>query len=106
MPVRDPHHRNWNDAKNAISDAGLWFVVLLMRVVFNMPYGPWEGSAWFSKIKTMAEGMFDGMTSADPLFSALYEQICTDMHREATGTPEDKEAIWNIVCTGNAYAVK
>ena len=44
---RDIFHRQWNDVKGATSGSDLWYVVLLMTVVFNLPFGPWEGGTWF-----------------------------------------------------------
>ena len=44
--MRGPLHREWNDVTDALEKAGLWSVVLLTTVVFNLAYGPWKGSAW------------------------------------------------------------
>ena len=48
--VRDILHRVWNDCTLALRQAGLWWVVLLTTVVFNFPFGPWNGAAWWQRL--------------------------------------------------------
>ena len=84
LAIRDPHHRSWNDIKLGVSFADMWHVILLMTVVYNLPFGPWEAATWFSKMKTMSEEMALSLTCSNPLFLALYEQICFDFGWEPT----------------------
>eukprot|EP00974_Lingulodinium_polyedra_P084201 8153620-Lingulodinium_polyedra.AAC.1 len=49
MHLSDPSHRSWNDVKQAFSDAGVWAFVLLMTVVLNLDYGPWDGAQFHQK---------------------------------------------------------
>ena len=104
--MRDPHHRDWNDVKLGISGADLWHIILLMAVVFNMPFGAWDSGSWFSKIKRMAKELGMSLTASNPLFVALYELICADMGIEPEGTPQHREYILKMVLSGPAYTVK
>ena len=44
--IRDPFHREWNDVRGALSDNGVWWCVLLSSMLFNLPFGSWEGGSW------------------------------------------------------------
>ncbi len=48
--IRDPFHREWNDCQHELKKAGVWWVVITGTLCFNLPYGPWQGCAWFSKM--------------------------------------------------------
>eukprot|EP00974_Lingulodinium_polyedra_P061487 5933651-Lingulodinium_polyedra.AAC.1 len=52
--LMDIFHREWNDCAGAIKGSGLWWVVLLTTVTYNLCYGPWEGAAWFEKLRAGA----------------------------------------------------
>ena len=43
VPIRDLHHRYWNDVCNGLKKAGMWWVVLSTTFLVNLPFGPWEG---------------------------------------------------------------
>ena len=45
--VRDVFHRQWNDAKLTLIRKGLWWVVLLTTVMFNMPFGPYDARSFW-----------------------------------------------------------
>jgi hypothetical protein len=51
--IRDPSHREWNDVKGALKQAGVWNVVLETTFSFNLPYGPWEGASYFHACKRL-----------------------------------------------------
>ena len=42
---RDIFHREWNDVTLALRRCGLDWTILLRTVVYNLCFGPWEGSA-------------------------------------------------------------
>ena len=69
LPVRDWFHRRWNDCKNSVSDAGPWYVVQLAATPFNFNFGPWEGCAWFARIKVMAQSLMQSLTPSNPLYT-------------------------------------
>eukprot|EP00974_Lingulodinium_polyedra_P101892 9868776-Lingulodinium_polyedra.AAC.1 len=58
--------------------AGQWWAVLLSSVVYNMNFGPWEGTAWFRKLAEGAQSMWAKANATDALFGRLYEAICRD----------------------------
>ena len=103
---RDIFHRQWNDVKGATSGSDLWYVVLLMTVVFNLPFGPWEGGTWFSKVKTMSEEMVKSLGPSNALWTSVYELVCKDMSLEALGTLEHKTLVWEMLFHSEAFCVK
>eukprot|EP00974_Lingulodinium_polyedra_P087861 8519757-Lingulodinium_polyedra.AAC.1 len=78
LPVRDPHHREWNDVKLAIADSSLWWVVLLGGILFNLPFGPWANQAFFHKLQEAARFYFSEAQPHDMLFEAFFDSICRD----------------------------
>ena len=54
-----------------VSGAHLWHIVLLMTVVFNMPFGPWSSHAWYNEMREMCRDR-KTMTPPNALFEALY----------------------------------
>ena len=78
MAVRDVFHREWNDVQLAVKATGLWHVVLLSSLAFNLPYGPWDGSKWSHLMLEAARDLCAHEDVAGPLFSAFYELICQD----------------------------
>ena len=71
-----------------------------------MPYGPWDGKAWFRKMQTMGAELCVSIGPSHPLFLALYEPICQDMGIEPIGTIEHRAMIWERVCSGDAFTTK
>ena len=59
--IRDVFHREWNDVSLAVKHTGLWWVVLLSSLAFNLPFGPWDGSGWWEQRK---EGARDLLANA------------------------------------------
>ena len=49
--VPDPSHGASNDWVLSVKEVGLWGLVLLLTAVYNTPYGPWNGSAFWEKLK-------------------------------------------------------
>eukprot|EP00974_Lingulodinium_polyedra_P038571 3696441-Lingulodinium_polyedra.AAC.1 len=89
---RDIYHREWNDCTQAIKQSNLWWVILMTSMVANLCYGPWEGGAWFEKVKDSARDFFSKSTSEDPLFLALYPLLCHDLGRAPeAGTTSHQE---------------
>ena len=95
MMIRDPFHRAWNGARNGVADAGLWSVILLTSVTYNLQYGPWEGSGWRAKQVEAAARFLEEATPADLLFGSLFDSICRDRGLQPTGSLEEKRALLN-----------
>eukprot|EP00974_Lingulodinium_polyedra_P125370 11194248-Lingulodinium_polyedra.AAC.1 len=103
--VKDVFHREWNDIQGAIKSSGLWWVILLTGVTYNLCYGPWEGSAWFQKMRGGAEELFAKQRARDPLFQALYSQLCRDMQEPEEGTQEHQEKVLAMCALHEAFTL-
>ena len=81
-------------------------MVLLTSLTFNLCFGPWEGSAWFEKVKGSAADLLAKEGAHGPLFSALYGPICHDLGIEGEGTWAHKQAVLEQLRTGEAFSLK
>ena len=104
MFTRDPFHRCWNDVKLALMASGQFWAVLLCRVVFNLPYGPWEGCAWYEKLKAAAADLVDALPLDGPIWEEFYPLICRDFGELALGTPAHKAKIFKQALKEGARA--
>ena len=85
LSIRDVFHREWNETMLALKASGLWGTVLLTTVVYNLAYGPWDGSSWFVK---MCEGTKDFVAKSSKgslLFGHFYDRVCQDEGKSAVG---------------------
>ena len=103
--IPDPFHRSWNDVKMGVGKR-LRFVVLLMVVVFNLPFGPWQGGAWYEKLLTMSEEMAQSMNAANPLFIALYELLCADHGLEPVGDATHRKMVFDLTFSSDAFRTR
>eukprot|EP00974_Lingulodinium_polyedra_P067403 6526149-Lingulodinium_polyedra.AAC.1 len=67
--VGDIFHRAWNNAKFAVSQADLWWVIVLATLIFNLCHGPWAGASSF---EAGAEDYYGKAQVANP----LWQQLC------------------------------
>ena len=81
--LRDPPHRQWNDARLALQHAGFWGTVLDLTVVWNSSYGPWSSSAWFKGLLEAATEMASTLQPGDPLLLWLGEHLRSESQQEA-----------------------
>ena len=95
MATYDPFHREWNDARLAVSDEGLWWVILMSTIVYNMPHGPWESCAFWSNIVDMATDYARRASWTSQLFKVLYESICNDLSQLAIGSVDHMKTIFD-----------
>jgi hypothetical protein len=103
---RDIFHREWNDVTLALRRCGLYWTILLSTVVYNLCFGPWEGSAWFEKLKAGAEEYFKKESVARPLFATLYQLICRDRGCPPVGTFEHREAVLKQTASAEGFSKK
>eukprot|EP00974_Lingulodinium_polyedra_P097413 9441257-Lingulodinium_polyedra.AAC.1 len=47
----DPHHRFWNNDKNALTECGEWEVVLVYTMMLNLNVGPFESQKWHRELE-------------------------------------------------------
>ena len=106
VPVRDVFHREWNDARLALSGSQLWWVVLITTIVVNLPFGPWEGGTWWERMVSQAADMSVRSSSDSPLFTILYELIARDLGETATGTSQHMKTIFSEMVYGNIFQKK
>eukprot|EP00974_Lingulodinium_polyedra_P081395 7882935-Lingulodinium_polyedra.AAC.1 len=59
----------------------------MSTVVCNLSYGPWEGGAWWEKIKDAATD-FQQERPPGSIFLAMYPSLCRDMGMQPEGTHE------------------
>ena len=71
-----------------------------------MPYGPWDGKGWYSKLRQMTETMQESMNSSNPMLIAVYPLICADMGIDPVGTSEHRNQIFEMVFSGLAFTTK
>ena len=105
LSIFDPHHRAWNDIKMGVGKR-LWYVVLLMVVVFNLPFGPWEGGAWYEKLLVMSEELAKSLSIANPLFIARYELLCIDLGLEASGDAVHRQIVFDMIFSSGAFRTR
>ena len=105
-PIRDIFHREWNDIRLALGDTNLWWCILLTTMVFNIPYGPWEGGHWWGKMVGAMAAYVARAGYTSPLFSALYELICKDQNITPSGTTQHRQMIFDSLMTGEAFTQK
>ena len=91
LPMRDVFHREWNDVLMAVRNCGLYSVLLLTQLVYNLSHGPWAGAAWWEQLKVGAQNLqaHDG----GELFDLLYPAVCHDFGEAAVGTLAHKRAV-------------
>jgi len=81
-------------------------IVLLSTVLYNLSHGPWDGSAWFRKLREGASEYWSKAEAGDPLLEVLYESLCLDFQEEAVGTPEHKLQVLNQAVDSNVVRKK
>jgi hypothetical protein len=91
----DVSHRTWNDLKAALVLSGLWDVVLLMCLVFQMNYGPFEGAAFWRQAQDSCETWRSYHGVDCPLFRALLSRIAKD--RGASDRLWDEDWVKSLV---------
>ena len=78
----------------ALHSCELWHVVILTTAVLNLPFGPWNGSAWFHKVYQAAlELIARDSAGAGTLFNFLYARICADRGEAPRGTTAHRACI-------------
>eukprot|EP00974_Lingulodinium_polyedra_P041032 3943298-Lingulodinium_polyedra.AAC.1 len=93
LGLRDVFHREWNDTKAAVKAGGLWWVVVWTIVVYNLPYGPWDGGSWWQKMLEASQAAQQHSGPSGLLFGAFYPKICADRGDAPTGTLQHKQAV-------------
>eukprot|EP00971_Amphidinium_carterae_P327320 6458613-Amphidinium_carterae.3 len=91
----DPCHMCWNDITEGITKAGFMGSVQCAMCVFNVAYGPFQKSAFFSDLRNAAADISSNMSSEDSLLLRLWPSICKDAGwREPSEQGADARARW------------
>ena len=106
MPMRDVFHREWNDARLGLSESHLWWIVQLTTVCVNLPFGPWDGSAWWEKVVGQAQDFAVRSNEFSPLYLSLYSLICTDLGEEAVGTIDHIRSVFKQMTDRGRFGKK
>ena len=88
--MRDIFHREGNDVLLALKSSGLWYVILITTVVFNLPCGPWDGAGWWHKLIESARDFVELCPDGSRLFDELYAGLCKDEGSTPYGGTADR----------------
>ena len=64
------------------------------------------GATWLSKLQQLSEEMIQSLSASNPLWNALYEQICKDQGIVPRGDSQHKLMILENMFSGEAWKVK
>ena len=73
---------------------------------YNLSHGPWDGPAWFEKLREGAADYWSKAEAGDPLLEILYEPLRLDFQEEAVGTPDHKLQVLNQAVDSNVVRKK
>ena len=104
--LRDPFHREWNDCSLALKAAGLWSNVLVTSLLHNLPYGPWDGSAWFHRLCDGAAHMCHNGSIRSELFTRLWPAICRDSSMSPIQSDEQQQLWLSDLTSADAFLRK
>ena len=82
---KDPCHRYWRDALDALKDAGLMSTVYEAMHVMNIPHGPWKSGKWWLEMQESMDKHFQRNTHENPLFQAMFPELQRGMQRYGRG---------------------
>jgi hypothetical protein len=105
--IYDPNHRPNNDLWLAAKQAGLWSVVRLKGVSFNVFYGPFDSAGHWGKSLAAAQELAKRSGVQDPLFLHFLPKIARDrMEEERLTEPGYAEEIFELVFEAVAVSKK
>ena len=102
LPCPDLFHQAWNGVKAACVSAGVWKPVLERVLVLNLGHGPWQGHAFFGKLKAMKDQRQEG-SFQDALFVHLFDRICVEEGSKPQdfGSRRHTLEIWSSLWSAN-----
>lgn len=103
--LRDPSHRTWNNAVDALKESALYTWVLLIGVVMSQDHGPWANQRWY---QTGKEAVSEYLTIADPddeIFLEHYSAILDELgFSDRVDEPGLQKEVFKTL--SDAFAVK
>ena len=108
-PLYDSCHRISNDVWNGFVAAGVFHIVPIMKICWNLNWGPWDTAKWFRHAQeSLASALNSG--AAGPLrafFDSLLPAIARDMGNPAKiHEPGFGESLWSGLQKSPAVACK
>ena len=101
IALRDFAHRVWNDCKIALGRAGYGEIILLIGILYNINFGPWDGSKWWPEVQIAEAEYVQRVGSPSfPLFVLLLPLIARDQGE--TDLLQDEgyaQTIWDELAT-------
>ena len=91
---------------NSLKQSGLWSVILQTQLLFNLSYGPFEGSGWFRKLQESGQHFWQRADTNDPLFNAAYPAICRDRGEVPVGFQAHMESLMDALQNCDLLAQK
>ena len=96
LALPDPNHRVWNAVKMATqkSKAFFWKTIAQLTLVFNLNYGPFGSSRWFSEKKRFFSSEWAAeVTEHDARFRLYAPAIAQDLGWPEPTTEADQRSI-------------
>ena len=90
----------------ACRHADMWWIVPLTSMVFNLSYGPWEGSAWHEKLKGSALELCGKLEPDAPFLEAFLPALCRDKGSQADGTESQRRTLVKQIRNVDGEAAK
>ena len=107
LMVPDESHRTWNDAKQALTDASWWQLVLLHALCMNLDYCPFEGAAFWLKMKATKSKLVERLGQASALLLAFVPRKLQDLHWLHRADEADIEsAAWEAFAGAECFLKK
>lgn len=101
VPIFDPSHRCWNDVELAIGSSNLWDVILLVTLLLNLNYGPWEGAGWWRELQEAGTAYMKAVGDWwCPAFRHFLKSIARDRGEEhMLGDESWVQSVWAELCS-------
>lgn len=96
IAIGDFAHKVWNDCKVALGRARMWEIILLSSILFNVNFGPWDGSKWWRTCQEAASEYFGRVGSSKcKLFLSMLPAIAHERSETHMMTdPQYAEDLW------------
>eukprot|EP00971_Amphidinium_carterae_P144489 2863248-Amphidinium_carterae.1 len=95
LQVFDPNHRVQNDLYAAVRSAGLWHLIKLKTIAWNMNYGPFQSGGHWSKVVDAGREFMKHASVSHPLFQCMLPKIARDRgETHLLGSDAYEQSIW------------
>lgn len=103
----DASHDSWNSVKEMCREAGMWGVVLLTMLVYNLPHGPFSEDTRFQQTREAVAEMIATRSAEDSaLFNDMVGDIRWEMSFDEGGEGLSDNDIWDMIPTMECFQKK